>query len=222
MSIVAIDIHAVIGRKGITHPWQLKGQVLGGQADRGASDLHLRRALTAWGQDPDRDVTIKNVGDRPELWAALERGDIAAFAVTAPLTIQAELSGYPLLYKFWDPPRPYQLGAIFTRRQLSREQPELVAAFLRGIVESTRTFQRDRALGIEHIRQMTEIGQPEVLERTYDLFSEQMRQATPTPAPLQAVIEDIVTVDERARGLQATEFIDDSFLRQLESEGLTV
>ena len=45
----------------------------------------LRRALEDWGIDADRDVTIRDVGDRPQLWAALERGEIAAFAVTAPL-----------------------------------------------------------------------------------------------------------------------------------------
>jgi ABC-type nitrate/sulfonate/bicarbonate transport system substrate-binding protein len=222
LSIVAINLHGVIGAKGIDDPRQLKGRVLGGQGDRGLGDLLLRRALAGWGLDPDEDVTITYVGDRPKLWAALERGDIAAFGVTAPLTIQAEVLGYPLLHRFWEPPTPYQLGAICTRREVIRKQPELVRAFLRGIVESTRLFQQDRRLGIDHIRQMTEVTHPEVLERTYDLFAEQMRAARPNPAALQAVIDDVARVEPRAARLDPRSLIDASFLEEIEKEGVTV
>jgi ABC-type nitrate/sulfonate/bicarbonate transport system substrate-binding protein len=222
LSIVAVNLHGVIGAKGITHPLQLKGKVLGGQGDRGLGDLLLRRALTGWGLDPDQDVTIRNVGDRPQLWSALEKGDIAAFAVTAPLTIQAEVFGYPLLHKFWEPPTPYQLGAICTRRQLIREQPDMVRAFMRGVVESTRIFQQDRALGLEHITLMTEVTHPEVLSRTYELFAEHMRRPWPNPDALQAVIEDVARVDPRAKGLEPSTLIDGTFLKELEGEGVAV
>jgi NitT/TauT family transport system substrate-binding protein len=212
LSLVAVNLHGVIGGKDVTEPAKLKGKVIGTHGTGGQDSLLLRRALALWGLDREKDVTMQSVGDRPALWAALERGEIGAFCTTAPLTIQAATRGYPLLHKFWVPPTPYQLGAICTRKQLVQDNRELVRRFVRGICDSIRIFQNDPDLGEEHIRIMTEITDPLVLQLTYDEFAKQMRRYRPEPAALIPVMDELPGADR----LNPEDMIDASFLDELD------
>jgi ABC-type nitrate/sulfonate/bicarbonate transport system substrate-binding protein len=223
LSLVSTNLQVMFARPEIGEPQQLRGKAIGIQQEGDQTDLLQRQALEQWGLWPGEDVTIKVLGSRSAQWAALERGEIAAFTSTPPLSIQAEEWGYTILHRFGSPGAPYQLGAVATRRVLVDQDRELVRRFVQTTVEAIRVFKSDPSLAIEHIRRMTGIADAVVLRRTYDVFALQM---VPRPYPraeaLGAVIEHLALSEPRARSLQPEDLIDCSFLEELEGTALPI
>lgn len=171
LSLVDRNLHAILAPPEITEPAQLRGRTAGVIAFGGQDDFCLRLALRRMDLVPDVDVRIEERGERSELWAALERREIAAFSVTPPLSVQAAERGFSILYDFAEEGGPYQLGSLVTSRRHLRDTPALVSGYVAGFVEACRAFRADPEAGMRHIEKMSSVRGGAVLRRTYDAFN---------------------------------------------------
>ena len=87
----------LVTTKEISRPEQLKGKVLGIDRYGGAGDFILRLVLEKLGLNPDKDVTIRQVGQSPLRLAALQAGIIQGTTLSAEDKVAADKIGLPLL-----------------------------------------------------------------------------------------------------------------------------
>lgn len=90
-------------------------------------------------------------------------------------------------------------------------------------VEAIRVFKNNPSLAIEHIRRMTQLTDPVILRRTYDVFALQMvPRPYVRPEALAAAIEHLAETEPRAGSLEPDGLIDRSFLEELEGTALPI
>ncbi|MGH7831594.1 MAG: ABC transporter substrate-binding protein, partial [Candidatus Binatia bacterium] len=83
--------------KTIASPDQLKGKAVGVTRYGSSTDFAMRYALEKYGLQPDKDVTILQLGTVPATLAALEAGKIQGAMLSVPTTLKAKKLGFSLL-----------------------------------------------------------------------------------------------------------------------------
>ena len=189
MSIESENVFGVIGARGVTSPDMLKGRPIAISGSREQDDIIMRRTLTAWGIDADRDVVLEVRGSRGKCWDAVVSGEAVAMTATIPQPILARAVGLPILKDYTEHPEPYQAGAIVIRRSYGESRPELVSRFLQGQLRAVRLFQSDFAAALPHLKERSRLDDVEVLRETWRLFAHAIEQYVPNPAALGAVVE---------------------------------
>jgi ABC-type nitrate/sulfonate/bicarbonate transport system substrate-binding protein len=212
MSIEARNLFGVIGAAGVTEPAMLRGATIGISRPGAPDHVILHRALREWGMSPEDDVTFAEMHSRGALWAALERGQIAAMATTIPQPIIARAAGLPVLRDFADLNEPYQLGAVVTTRRFAVDQRETVTAFVAAMLTAVDRFRHDPVLAIFHMKARGKIADEDALAKTYAHFAAGMAFSVPDPAALGNVARDYAYVDPAIREVDVDALIDRSFV----------
>src|SRR5581483_10435073 len=104
----------------------LRGKRVGISRFGSSSDFAARTALQYLGLDPDRDVTILQIGGTAARVGAMQSGAIEAAPEIAPALLTAKKLGFNMLVDLAQIGIPYQVGPIATTRTLINENPEIV------------------------------------------------------------------------------------------------
>src|SRR5918996_844795 len=120
--------------KTISRPDQFKGKAVGVTRFGSSTDFAMRYALEKYGLDPNKDLTILQLGNVPALLSAMEAGKIQGAMLSAPTTIRAKKLGYPILADLQMLGLEYQHTSIATTRSLIKSKPDLVRNFMRAYV----------------------------------------------------------------------------------------
>lgn len=198
----------------------LRGKVLGVTRFGASSDFALRYALRHWGIEPDRDVTVLQVGGQPEIIASMKGGAIQGAPVVAPFELRGRKAGLTVLTDLSKSGFQYPMIGIASTRAAIRKDPDAVRAFLRAYTEGTHRFFREKALALKVIGAYTKTGDPEVLESAY-AYATQFVERIPRP-PLKGVentLEEIARKRPEAKGRRAEDFVDGRFFEELEASG---
>src|SRR6185437_5514843 len=94
--------YMIYGAKGIGTPAQLRGKRVGITTFGDLSDFGTRFGLRQLGLDPDKDVSLVQMGGQPIRMAALQSGAVGATILNPPYTFQARNLGLPLLIDLID------------------------------------------------------------------------------------------------------------------------
>ena len=111
---------------------ELKGKTLGISVFGGAYDLAARMILKHHGLDPEKQVTLLQIGDSRTLYGALSAGAIDSAILGPPYDIKAELDGNNRLFdssEIFDMPFS---GLATSKKKLLQERAE-VKAIIRGL-----------------------------------------------------------------------------------------
>ena len=198
----------------------LRGKVLGVTRFGASTDRALRLALRQWGLEPDKDVTILQVGGQPELVAAMKGGAIQGGPLTAPAELRARKAGLTLLTDLSKSGLQYPLISIVSTRTFLKKDPDTVRNFLRAYTEGTHRFFREKALALKVIGKYTKTEDPELLESAY-AYATQFVEKIPRP-PYKGVeieLQEIARTQPGARGRKVEEFVDGRFFDELEASG---
>ena len=106
----------------ITSPAQLKGKIIGIDRLGGTGDFILRRTLRKLNIDPDKDVTIRQVGQSPVRLAALQAGSIDATTITVEDKLAAEKFGLTILVDIPKLGVEVLSSGVVTTRTLSKKR----------------------------------------------------------------------------------------------------
>jgi NitT/TauT family transport system substrate-binding protein len=130
--------------KSISRPDQLKGKAVGVTRFGSSTDFAMRYALEKYGLEPNKEVTILQLGNVPALLSALEGGKLQAAMLSPPTTLRAKKAGFPVLADLQMLGLEYQHTGIATTRALIKSKPDLVRDFMRAYVEGIHYAKTNR------------------------------------------------------------------------------
>ena len=212
--------YALVVKSSIGKPEQLKGTKLGISRFGTASELGLRAALKKVGVDPETSkITIMQVGDQANRFAALQSGSIDGTVLVPPSTWVAEKLGFKVLLDMAQLKLPFPQQNVVTRKSFIEKSPEVVEAFLKAYVAAIRDAKIEKEktvnvmakylrLDIGKDRDLLEAGQREIAIK-------QIRQK-PYPA-LEAI--RVVLGQYSKEPKDPKEFVDERFMRKLDESG---
>jgi NitT/TauT family transport system substrate-binding protein len=201
----------------------LKGKTVGVTQYGSQGDTFLRDALKKTGLKPDADVNILQMGGIPQVGSALLAGKIDA-GVTGEsgllLIHQGRAKALPGGSAI-DLKLPGSGAALSaTQRNISRDR-EGVMRFLRAYVEGIHYFKTNREGSLRALQKYFRGATAEQVAFLYD-YQRDLTDALPIPTDESIQGELDRETDPKARTLKPADFMDLSFLREIEKSGLLV
>jgi len=216
-----INQQLIIGRPGIQSRDELAGKKIGFVGDGGLNDALVKfiiEKFNATGITGLREEPIAP-GGQAELEALLS-GKCDAVVGTPPECIEAHRKGCQYLVDFSEYGLNYALGGIAARRDYVLENPEITRKFIKAYVEGMHRYRTDRDFTVGVQAEYSGIADRTIAEETYDLTRPGM-PAVPYPVvmALQTLLNFMANELPEARNADASKFVDDRFIRELEENG---
>jgi ABC-type nitrate/sulfonate/bicarbonate transport system substrate-binding protein len=210
--------YTLLGSKDTKSIEELRGKIIGVTGAGAYSDFAIRIFLKRHNIDPDRDVTLRAIGGTALRAIALERGVISAAPFTAEDTIRLIDKGYPMIVNLNEALRIPQ-SILVTRGEMLDKYPDTAKRFLKAMILGMQVAKHNKKEAIQIGVASGLPGEPELIQRSYDLFS-------PGYAGDLSVAQDGIQImlDEDIRGgvvdkkFTLERVIDDRLLRQAQQE----
>jgi NitT/TauT family transport system substrate-binding protein len=197
---------------------ELKGQVVAGTTPSATASLALRNALKREGLNPATDVRWIYLNTPAGQLAALQKGLIAAAALTWPSNFEAEKAGLRKLadLKAWHLPAAATNLAL--RREWAASNRQTLIAFLKGLIEATALAKSDKVTAQKAIAKHLRLTDEALVEAAYERFAD----VWPNPPYItrEAVAEAVRDVQSaEARKHVPADFIDNAPLDSIVNSG---
>jgi NitT/TauT family transport system substrate-binding protein len=205
----------------ITKPEDLRGKTLAVTRFGSLTDLLIRPALKNWGLEPQKDVKLIQIGRMPDIATAINQRSVDGGVISFPTSVQAEKMNIKTLLDFAESGFELPATTVVVSRRFSKTNRDVVVRFLKAYVEGTRRLFADRELGIRALRRYGGISDRDMLSTTYDLFTSRYIKKIPTvnAKGVENSLNLIAESNPRAKNRRAEEFIDTTFMEELESTG---
>ncbi len=212
--------YGLLAQKEIKTLEQLKGKRHAISRFGSIADLGSRLILQRFGLVPDKDITFLQIGGTSTRLAALSSRTVDSTILTPEFFLLAKKAGFTILVD----PTQYQIDfpqlEIITTRSFVKSRPDVVTRYLRSIIEGIHLFKHDREASIRALAKYLRIQDRETLEEVYRIYFEIYQ---PIPYPSASAIQTQLTWmadrDPRAKNAKPEQFIDGSFLREIEKSG---
>jgi NitT/TauT family transport system substrate-binding protein len=206
---------------GISGPKDLKGKTVAVTRFGSLTDLLLRPVLKNWGLEPQKDVKLLQIGRLPDMVLAIAQKKVDGGVISFPNSLQAEKMGVKTLLDFADSGLDIPSTTVVASRKYASAHREVVLRFLKAYVEGTRRLLTDKELGIRALRKYGGVNDRELLSTTYDLFTTRYTKKVPkiNPKAVETALNLLAEGNPKAKGRKAEEFMDTSFMDELENTG---
>ena len=196
----------------------LKGKTVGVTRLGSATDFTIRYVLRTAKINPEREVTVLQVGGMPELAAALSKKLIAAAALSPPTNLRAQQAGAKVLIDMAQAGVHFPHMVFFGRRSYLRTDQESVLNFLKGYADGLQRMASDKPLAKKVIQKYIRESNEEVLEATYQYGLDYIVRV---PYPAREGIIEVLRQSEhpKAKAASPDEFVDVSLIKMLEKDG---
>ncbi len=213
--------HSFFSSPAIKKPADLRGKKFGINRYGAADDYGLRLALRKWGLDPEKDVTILQLGGQPSRLAALQAEQIDVTLLQLPWTVKAKQAGFNEFASLVDMRFDYLGTSLVTTRSLIQKNENLVRRFVRAFVEGIHFYKTNKEASIKSIAKFTKLQDPAALEETYNAYAIKLMARLPYPnlKGVEVILEDLAKRNPKAKGANAKAFVEPRFLRELEDSG---
>lgn len=206
------------GGKEIKAVEHLRGKAVGISRFGSATDFATRALLQKHGLRPGPDVALLQVGLTTERVAALEAGTVQATLVNVSLTPTMRQRGFPELAEKID--AEYQHLALITSESYIKQNREQVRRFFRAFMDGLKFYRTQRRETIEVMRKYLRTNNKEVLDATYSWYLSTIPEIPyPTLNGITFILKDLATKDPRAKSADPRNFVDSSFIQELQSAG---
>lgn len=159
--------YKLVGGKGIKRVQDLKGKKVAVNRFGGAPDFLLRHALTKNGLDPQRDVSVLQMGDPASRLASLFSGAMDATLLLVPEEKLAVEKGYPVIVDFAALGLSYVNVVLGANKKFVDENPGVVRSFLGCYSEAVARAKADPEFTRKTLARWTRTNDPALLEYTY-------------------------------------------------------
>ena len=210
----------LVTTKDISRPEQLKGKVLGIDRYGGAGDFILRLVLEKLGLNPDKDVTIRQVGQSPLRLAALQAGIIQGTTLSAEDKVAADKLGLPLLVDVRKLGVEFLGADIVATRRMIKSEEAIVRRFMKALVEGVRYYKTHKAETMQTMVRYMKVKDPALIEAGYEFnVQEYQRKPYPSVGGIQVSLEQISQINPKAKNVSVERFFDARFVRELDQSG---
>src|SRR5690242_2055561 len=215
--------YVLMGKPGVKSTDQLKGGTLAISRFGSATDSIARFALRKIGLTPGKDITLVQVGSGPERLSALNTGRVTAAVINPPSSFIAEKKGLAIIADVAKMGLVFQHTGAATTRKYIKENPDIVRRYVRAHVEAVHKMWTDKEATIKALSLYMGSGlDRETLEKSYEnVMTEAMypKKQYPSLEGLKTVLDDIAERDPRAKTAKPEQFVDMSFIRELDQSG---
>ena len=215
--------YVLMGKPGVKSIEQLKGGTLAISRFGSATDSIARFALKKVGLSVGKDVTLIQVGSGPERLGALQTGRVTAAVINPPSSFIAEKRGMAVIADVAQMGLVFQHTGAATTKKFIREHNDVVRRYVRAHVEAVHKMWTDKEATIRALGKYMGSGlDREILEKSWaNVMHETLypRKQYPSVEGLKTVIDDIADRDPRAKTVKPEQFIDATFIRELDQSG---
>ena len=208
----------VFARPGITKLEQLKGRRFGisgfGAATHYATIILMRHLNF----DP-KDLTLVPAGPDAERLAAMSAGKIDASLFTSSAAAPARRAGFVELLQVADLGVEVQGNGFATSRAYVQSNRDTVKNALKGFVEAIYYIYANKKETQKVFAKYMRTNDPEVLEDSYQGYVKSIpKKPYPTLKGIQFMLDMLAEKMPQAKSAKPEQFVDLSFLQELEKE----
>ncbi|HEY7168990.1 MAG TPA: ABC transporter substrate-binding protein [Candidatus Binatia bacterium] len=158
----------LITRPEIKSASELKGKSSAVTRLGSSTHFYLRAALRAVGLDPEKDMTILQLGAGPEIAIALESGRIAAAALNIRYALPFLRRNWPVLTDLSKTDLVYPSSCVTSSRAFVKAEPKTVEDFLTGFVAGIQLIKKDQKAAERSLAKWTRENDPYILTKTVE------------------------------------------------------
>jgi NitT/TauT family transport system substrate-binding protein len=210
----------VFARKGINKLEDLKGKNFGISGFGAATHYAANMLFKHLGMEPGKDVALIPGGPDAERLAALAAGKIDATMFTSSSAAPARKAGFVELFQIADLGIEVQGNGFATSRAYVASNRDVVKNALRGFVEAIYYIYANKKEAQKVFAKYMRTTDPEVLEDSYQGYIKMIpKKPYPTLKGIQYMLDILAPTMPQAKNFKPEQFVDLSFLQELEKEG---
>lgn len=200
----------------------LKGKKIGITRFGSATDIAARVALRKHNLDPQKDVTILQMGAMTSIMGGLQGGAIDGGLVSPPTLFAVDKMGFKELINVTDMNLAFPNPSLVAQGGIMRKKPDLVDRFMRAYARAIHRARNDKELTLKSIAKHTKIEDPAVLKKAYDLYVGKVIEKAPyiDMTGMKNALDDLAKTVPAARDAKPEQFIESRYLDNLEKSGL--
>ena len=215
-------IFSIYARPEIKTVEGLKGKKIGISRFGSSTDISARYALRKHGLDPQKDVTIVQMGAMSSIMGGLQGGAIEAGLVSPPTLFAVEKMGFKEILSITDMDLPFPNPSLVVQGGIIRNRPDTIDRFMRAYARGIARARGDREFTYKSLAKYTKIEDSAVLAKAYDLYVGKVLEKAPyiNMPGMKNALDDLATTMPAAKNAKPEQFIDFHFLDTLEKSGL--
>jgi NitT/TauT family transport system substrate-binding protein len=181
-----------ITRPEIKSAAELKGKATAVTRLGSTTHFYLRAAARHVGLDPEKDLTILQLGTGTETAAALENGRIAAAAITHRYALPFLQRGWPLLVDLSTTDLVYPSSCVASSRAFVKAESKLVEDFLRAYVAGLQRIKKDANFAEKSFAKWLRERDPDLIKKTVEAYSKVFKPLPNVPDKgIENVLKDL-------------------------------
>jgi ABC-type nitrate/sulfonate/bicarbonate transport system substrate-binding protein len=212
--------HVYLAAPSITSFKQLKGKKVAVSRFGSGSHFQTNLALREGGLDPEKDVTVLQIGNSGARITAILSGVVDGTIMAADFVPRAKREGFNVLADLADTKIEYPFLSLNMMGSYIDKNFRLVKSLIKGVSESIRALQTDSVNAKIAIRAALKTDDAETIDyalaRSVQVLA---RRPFPTPAGIQTVIDELGK-EAGGKNLKFEDYVDMRALRELDKEGV--
>ena len=210
----------VFSRPDITRLEQLKGKRIGISGYGAATHFAAIILANHLKFDPDKDWQLVPGGPDAERIAAMSAGKIDAGVFNSSTLPIAKRMGLVELVRIPDLKVEVQGNGMATTRAYIKSNRDVVKSALKGYIEGIHSIFSNKAGALKVFGKYMRTNDAEVLETSYQAYvTTTPKRPYPTLKGLQFLLDRLAPQMPQAKTAKPEQFVDMSFLQELEKEG---
>ena len=205
----------------ITAVKQLKGKRIAVSRFGSGSHILTNLVLKQAGLDPQRDVTVLQIGNSAARLAAIMSRSIEGSLISIDFVPRARREGLHVLVDLTESKVEYPVLSFFMMGPVIEHNRRTVKALIKSISEGVRIFQTDAVAAKAVIKAALRTDDPETLELTATRVGKSLEyKPLPTVAAIQTALDELRAIDPaKVQTAKFDDFVDLRAVRELEQEG---
>jgi NitT/TauT family transport system substrate-binding protein len=200
----------------------MKGKRIGITRFGSAPDISIRYALRKFNINPEKDLTLIQLGFMATVAAGLQGGSIEGGVVSPPTQFAIDKAGFKELISITDMNFAFPNPALVAVGSIIKTRPDVINRFMRAYTRGIHRALNDREFTYKAMAKYTKIQDTSVLQRAYDFYMTKVLEKAPyvNMAGVQNVLDDLAKTVPAAKNAKPEQFVDFRFLDNLEKSGL--
>ena len=205
----------------ITTVKQLKGKKVAVSRFGSGSHILTNLVLKQGGLDPQKDVTVLQIGNSSARFAAILSRTIEGSLISVDFVPRSRREGLNTVADLTESTVEYPVLSFFMMGPITESNRRIAKALIKSISEGVRIFQTDTAIAKAVIKSVLRTDDRDTLELTAARVARSLeRKPLPTLAAIQTALDELRAIDPaKVKTAKFEDFVDLRPLRELEQEG---